>query len=104
MESMTIQINDQFVMTELAARAAKAGRTPETEALYILQCVLHSVGMTSTCPRCAGGFADNEDNTWLMELWNSWSFVDELPESEVRKKIAEKEAFFENLFRREERA
>jgi hypothetical protein len=103
MESMTIEISDQFVMAELAARASRAGRSPETEALYILQCVLHSVGMTSSCPGCAGGFADDEDNTWLMELWNSWSFVDELPESEVHKKIAEKEAFFDTLFRGEER-
>ncbi|MGA7438853.1 MAG: hypothetical protein WBW32_12085 [Luteibacter sp.] len=96
---MTIQITDQFVTSELAARAAKVGRTPESEALYILQCVLHSVGMTTSCPRCAGGFADGEDNTWLMELWDSWSFVDELPPSEVSKKIAEKHAFFDTLFR-----
>jgi hypothetical protein len=104
MESMTIQITDQFVMTELAVRASNAGRTPEAEALYILQCVLHSISMHSSCPRCAGGFADREDYTWLMELWDSWSFVDDLSESEVRKIAADKRAFFGSLFRPEEKA
>ena len=104
MESMTIQISDKNVMAELSARASRFGRTPENEALYILQCVLHPPGIASSCPRCAGGFTDGHDDTWIMELWNDWSFVDELPEAEVQKKIAEKDAFIHSLFRRADSA
>ncbi|QWT19541.1 hypothetical protein KPL74_17560 [Bacillus sp. NP157] len=83
---MTITIKDKHVIAELETRAAEHGRTADVEALYILQSVIYNLTTSVVRTECQGAFGDR-DQTWLLDLWNDFSYLDDLSDEEAEQRL-----------------